>query len=196
MQAPIRYSRAIRILHAAVAAGITFQLLISLVMDHPHATRPMSGAGETYFHYHEWAGLLTAGILLCGWIYRLLNWRRESQGSLYPWVSAKGCRALASDLKAFLLFRWTQIPQGSTLAGTVHGLGLLIASAMAITGVAIFIGLWPTDKVTSGVQNLMEVHSTLATFMWIYLYGHGLMVFWHQFIGHGALATMFSLRQH
>lgn len=195
MQTSTRYNRAIRIVHAVTAAAITFQLLVSLVMDHPHATRPMSAVGKTYFHYHEWAGLLTAGVLLCGWIYRLLNWQRESQSSLYPWISANGCRAVASDLKAFFLFRWTQVPPGSALAGTVHGLGLLVASAMAVSGVAIFIGLWPADRVTPGVHNLMEVHSTLATSMWIYLYGHSLMALWHQLIGHATLTAMFSFKQ-
>jgi cytochrome b561 len=63
---------------------------------------------------------------------------------------------------------------------------------MAFTGVAIFVGLWPADKVTPSVHSIMEVHSTLATIMWIYLYGHALMAIWHQFIGHGSLVTMFG----
>ncbi|MGH8128891.1 MAG: cytochrome b/b6 domain-containing protein [Gammaproteobacteria bacterium] len=190
-----RHSRAIRILHAATAAAITFQLLISLVMDHPHATRPMSVVGRFYFQCHEWAGLLTAGILLSGWVYRLLNWRRESQGALYPWISVGGCKVVALELKTFLLLRWTKIPQSGALAGTAHGLGLLAASAMAATGVAIFIGLGSADQVTPGVHNLMEVHSTLATFMWIYLYGHALMALWHQFMGHRVFDEMFSFKQ-
>lgn len=191
---PTRHSRAIRILHAATAAAIIFQLLISLVMDHPRATRPMSAIGHFYFQCHEWGGLLTAGVLLLGWIYRLWNWRRESQGSLYPWTSADGCRAVALELKTLLLLRWTRIPQSGALAGAAHGLGLLVASAMAVTGVAIFIGLGSADQVTPGVHNLMDVHSTLATFMWIYLYGHALMALWHQFLGHRVFGEMFSFR--
>jgi cytochrome b561 len=74
------------------------------------------------------------------------------------------------------------------------GWGLLAASAMAVTGVTIFIGLGSTDQVTLGVHNLMEVHSTLATFMWIYLYDHALMALWHQLMGRRVLDAMFNFK--
>lgn len=190
----MRYSPVIRLLHALVALSITFQLVISLVMDHPRASRPMSADGGLYFLWHEWAGLAALAVLLLGWIYRLIRWKRESQGRLLPWAIPAGRRSLLDEARQFLLLRWTRIPEDGALSGTVHGLGLLIASAMALTGVLLYIELGPRNAVTPGVRTMMQLHSFLATFMWIYLCGHALMALWHQYMGHGALKRVFGLQ--
>lgn len=190
----MRYSPVIRLLHALVALSITFQLVISLVMDHPRASRPMSADGGLYFLWHEWAGLVALAVLLLGWIYRLIRWKRESQGRLFPWAIPAGRRSLLDEARQFLLLRWTRIPEDGALSGTVHGLGLLIASAMALTGVLLYIELGPRNAVTPGVRTMMQLHSFLATFMWIYLCGHALMALWHQYMGHGALKRVFGLQ--
>ncbi len=134
----MHYSRIIRALHALTALTITFQMVISLVMDHPRTSRPMSATGGLFFRWHEWVGLAALAILVCGWAYRLISWKRESQGRLFPWLGSPGRQALFQDLKQFLLLRWTSIPEDGALAGTVHGLGLLIAAAMVVTGGVIY----------------------------------------------------------
>jgi cytochrome b561 len=189
----VPYSRFIRWSHALVAAAIIFQLAISLVMDHPHRNKPMTIDGGLYFRWHEWIGLAALAILACAWIYRLKTWRRESQGRLFPWTSAPGRSSLVSDARQFLLLRWTTIPQDGALVGTVHGLGLLIASAMAISGGAIYAALGPQDTLTPAAASLGDLHSLLSTFMWVYLCGHALMASWHQFMGHGSFARIFKL---
>ena len=188
------YSRTIRILHALVALTITFQLLVSLVMDHPHHTgRPMSQTGAWWFEWHEWVGLAAIAVLLASWIYRLVNFRREGQGRLFPWLNTKGRSQLLVELRMVLTLKWTTLPETGALAGTIHGLGLLIATAMAVTGGVLYIKLWPANIVTANTANLMDIHSTLATVMWVYLYGHSIMAVWHQFIGHASIAKMFKL---
>jgi cytochrome b561 len=189
----LNYSRFIRVAHALTALAITFQMVISLVMDHPHTRRPMDPTGALYFRWHEWVGLAALAILACGWIYRVMYWKRESQGRFFPWWRSPGRLSLVTEMKQFLMLRWTQIPQDGALTGTVHGLGLLIAAAMALTGGVLYIALGPQDKVTPVVHNLMDVHSFLATFMWIYLCGHACMALWHQYMGHGAFARIFRL---
>lgn len=189
----MHYSRFIRLLHTLTAITITFQMVISLIMDHPHTNRPMSADGGLYFRWHEWVGLAALAILACGWIYRFINWKRESQGRLFPWLGSAGRQSLAREVGQFILLRWTGIPQDGALTGTVHGLGLLIAAAMALTGGVLYIVLGPQDTVTPVVRSLMEVHSFLATFMWIYLCGHALMALWHQYMGHGSFARIFRL---
>jgi len=191
----MHYGRFIRLLHTITAVAIVFQLMISLVMDHPHASKPMTINGALYFQWHEWIGLAALTILMGGrgWIYRLMNWKRESQDRLFPWVKSSGRLSITHETGHFLLMRWTKIPENGALAGTIHGLGLLIASAMALTGGVIYIALGSQNTVTPGGHNLMELHSFLATFMWAYLYGHALMALWHQYMGHESLARISKL---
>ena len=187
------YSRTIRILHALLALTITFQLLVSLVMDHPDTDRSMSQAGALWFKWHEWVGLVAIAVLLANWIYRLVNFRREGQARLFPWFNTKGRSQLLVELRQALTLKWTTLPETGALAGTIHGLGLLITTAMAVTGGVLYIKLWPANIVTADTANLMDIHSTLATVMWVYLYGHSIMAVWHQFIGHASIAKMFKL---
>src|ERR1039457_1513546 len=189
----MRYSRFIRLSHALTAVAITFQLVISLFMDHPHPGKPMTIGGGLYFRWHEWVGLAALAFLAFGWIYRLLNWKRESQGGLFPWVESPGRLSLVGEAGELLLLRWTRIPEDGALVGTIHGLGLLIASAMVITGAVLYVALGPQDTVTSPVNSLMNLHSFLSTFMWVYLCGHAFMALWHQYMGHGSLARVFKL---
>ncbi|GBL46449.1 hypothetical protein SFMTTN_2263 [Sulfuriferula multivorans] len=188
------YSRTTRILHSLIALTITFQLIVSLVMEHPANKRPMSQAGAFWFEWHEWVGLAAMAVLLVSWIYRLANFKREGQGQLFPWTNAAGRKALTTETGHFLTLKWKALADTGPLAGTIHGLGLLIATAMAVTGSILYIGLWPDDVVTPNVHTMMEVHSTLATVMWIYLYGHVIIALWHQFAGHASIAKMFSWR--
>jgi len=188
----VHYNRFIRLSHTLTAVAITFQLVISLVMDHPHTKQPMTIDGGLYFRWHEWIGLAALAILACGWIYRLTNWKRESHGRLFPWVTSSGRRSLVDETGQFLLLRWTKIPENGALAGTIHGLGLLIALTMALTGGAIYVALGPQDTVTTTAHSLMDLHSFLATFMWVYLCGHAFMALWHQYMGHGSLARIFK----
>jgi cytochrome b561 len=178
--------------HTLTAVAIVFQMVISLIMDHPHAKKPMTLDGEVYFRWHEWVGLAALAVLACGWVYRLVNWKRESQGRFFPWVTASGRQSLIQEMGQFLRLRWTAIPEYGALAGTIHGLGILIASAMAITGGLVYVALGPQDTVTATAHSLMDLHSFLATFIWVYLGGHAFMAVWHQYMGHGSFARIFK----
>jgi cytochrome b561 len=189
----VHYSRTIRFMHALIAAAIVFQMAISLIMDHPRTKRPMTADGGMYYTWHEWVGLTALAILVCGWVYRVVTWKRESQGRIFPWVDAAGRSTLMRESKEFLLLRWTRIPEDGALAGTMHGLGLLIASAMALTGGAIYFTLGPNHKVTPTAHSIMDLHSFLSNFMWVYLCGHALMALWHEAIGHRNIVKMFRV---
>jgi cytochrome b561 len=192
METAVRYSRPIRLAHGLVAAATVFQLGISLIMDHPHTKRPMTADGGLYYTWHQWVGLAALAVLAFAWVYRLLTWKRENQGRIFPWVTAAGRAVLAREAGQFLLLRWTTIPDDGALAGTVHGLGILIASAMALTGGAIYVALGPQNAVTPTAHTIMDLHSFLSTFMWIYLCGHAVMALWHQYAGHRSFARIFK----
>lgn len=185
------YSRPVRFLHALVALAIVAQLATTWVMDHPHPNHAMRPEGAVYFQWHEWLGLAALAILAAGWIYRTVNWRRETQGRLFPWINAAGRKALKIELLDFLKLRWTRVPEHGALTGTVHGLGLLITTLMAATGTVIYILLGPENTVNPSTHQVMDFHSFLGNFMWAFLYGHVAMALWHQYKGHGNLGHMF-----
>ena len=187
-----RYSPAIRVMHALIAAAITAQLVFTLVMEHPSKRgRPMSPEGAYWFSWHEWVGLFAFTVLAANWIYRVAVWKRQSQGRLFPWITASGRANLARELREFALLRWKDMPVDGALAGTIHGLGLLLATEFASTGALLFILLWPANAVTPFASSVMEVHQFLGPAMWTYLVGHGLMALWHQYAGHHSLRRMF-----
>jgi cytochrome b561 len=188
------YSQITRIFHALLAVFITFQLVSSLVMDHPHRDRPMTSAGGSYFHWHEWVGLATLAILFVGWIYRVVKWKHESQRRLFPWLTRAGRHELRDETTRFLKLHWNRLPQEGALAGTMHGLGILLTTAMAVTGGWAYLELRPDEIVTKNANSLMSVHSFLSTFMWIYICGHVVMALWHEYEGHQTLRRMFRMR--
>jgi cytochrome b561 len=189
------YSRYTRITHAVIAISITFQMFISLVMDHPRTSRAMSWPGSLFFRWHEWIVLAALIVLVLSWVYRTTPVGRSAGARLFPWASAAGLRQIAADLRNFACLRWAVLSEDSALSGTIHGLGLLLATALAVTGGALYVTLWPADVLSPTGRSIMRVHSFLSTFMWIYLGGHVAMALWHQYVGHGTLQRMFSLRR-
>lgn len=183
MTPTFRYSRPLRAMHGLIAVAIVAQMILTLVMDHPSAKRPMRVPGAAYFQWHEWVGLATFAVLAVNWLYRVVKWKREGQGRLFPWVTREGLVALGGELRDFLRLNWKAIPAEGALAGTVHGLGLLLATALAVTGVMLYIVLWPANVVTPLANQLMYVHQLLGPAMWTYLAGHGAMAVWHWFSG-------------
>jgi cytochrome b561 len=186
------YSRCTRITHAAIAFSITFQMFVSLVMDHPRTSRAMAWPGSLFFRWHEWVGLAALIVLALSWAYRGTSAGRSTGTRLFPWASAARLREIVVDLRNFVCLRWALLSEESALSGTIHGFGLLLATALAITGGAMYVELWPADVLTPTGRSIMRVHSFLSTFMWIYLGGHVAMALWHEYIGHGTLRRMFS----
>lgn len=188
----MRYSRFTRFLHALIAVLMILQLSVSLVMEHPHARRAMEPVGLWFFRWHEYMGITLLVLLAVSWLYRFATWRREAQGDAFPWLHASGRAALASELKAFARLRWNALPEHGALAGTVQGAGLLLGSALAVTGLRLYLLLGPDDSVTQAVESLGDIHSALGNIMWAYLGGHACMALWHQYTGHGTMVGMFS----
>ncbi len=179
-------------MHALIAAAITAQLALTLVMDHPNAKgRPMTPAGAHWFSWHEWVGLFAFAVLVANWAYRAAVWKRQGQGRLFPWLTRDGRAALMRELRSFARLRWGEMPVDGALAGTVHGLGLALATEFAATGTLLFILLWPANVVTPLASRLMYLHQLMGPVMWSYLAGHGAMALWHQYAGHRSFPRMF-----
>ena len=76
------------------------------------------------------------------------------------------------------------LTEESPLASAIHGLGLLIATAMALTGAVGYF--FPAARF------LLGIHETIAPIMWAYLIGHVGLALLHQLAGHRILQRMFG----
>ncbi|WCE93055.1 cytochrome b/b6 domain-containing protein [Acidithiobacillus ferriphilus] len=184
-----------RLLHWGMAVTVSFQLLISLIMEHPKPGRVLTSTQALSFELHEWVGLATVGVIIAHWVWSALLTRDDSGfRHLFPW-DAKGRAKLLVELRQILRF---QLPQGGPeggLAGLVHGLGFLAVSTMAATGAVLFFIYPKSGAETPFVGNVADLHSLIANLAWVYWYGHIGMALLHEILGHRVLARIFLLRQ-
>lgn len=100
-------------------------------------------------------------------------------------------KAVGADAAA----HWVQLRQwrlhhseaDSSLASTVHGLGLLTVLAMGSSGAWLY-----TMTVPDGVD--LDFHKLMSNLMWAYVLGHAGVGAVHQFSGHKVLQRMFGSR--
>ncbi|OGT32078.1 MAG: hypothetical protein A3E87_11075 [Gammaproteobacteria bacterium RIFCSPHIGHO2_12_FULL_35_23] len=154
-------------LHFGLATFVTLQLLTSKLMQHDisHA-----------FLFHKIFGLSAVCVVVLHWFWSLSGDKRNFH-HLFPW-NKQGLLAIINDLRFAL---HGQLPQGGEregLPGFIHGLGFLAVTGMAASGFTIFLfivfsqpPLW-----------VKSIHSFIATFVWIYWFGHVAMVLLHHLV--------------
>jgi cytochrome b561 len=189
-----RRSHVTRVLHLALLLMVLHQLIGSQVME-----RPLPGDDPAWpFLLHQWIGV--AGLVALGvfWVWTLARHRLETPlGRLVPWFSIDGWRAVFVDAMRSI-GRLTGVgtaggrpePEDGALASAVHGLGLLVASAMAVSGAAY---LFLFEGTSSG-RLVLGLHKLFANFMWAYLIGHAGVAIVHAILGDDVLSRMFWLR--
>ncbi len=184
-----------RLLHWGLALTVSFQLLISLIMEQPKPGRVLTSTQALSFEFHEWVGLAAVGVVVAHWIWSALLTRDDSGfRHLFP-GDASGRAKLRAELRQILRL---QLPEGGPeggLAGLVHGLGFLAVSAMAATGAVLFFAFPENGAETALVGNVADLHSLIANLVWVYWYGHIGMALLHQILGHPVLARIFLLRR-
>ncbi len=154
-----------RLLHWGMALTVSFQLLISLIMEQPKPGRVLTSTQALSFELHEWVGLAAVGVIIAHWVWSALLTRDDSGfRHLFPW-DAKGRAKLLVELRQILRF---QLPQGGTeggLAGLVHGLGFLAVSAMAATGAVLFLSTQRTarERLSSAMSPIYIVSSPTSS---------------------------------
>ena len=181
-----------RWLHGALALGVSFQLLVSLVMEAPEPGKIVGGWAAIAFEAHQTGGLVVAALLAGHWLWTLSRHVADGLPHLFPWFSRARLGAIVTELKGFLKLRLSDEP--GPLAGAIHGLGLLLVSTMAATGVTLYFGMAENGAAPPTVEAVKEIHGFLATFMWLFLGGHAGMAVLHQWLGHRTLARMFTLK--
>lgn len=176
-------SRATRILHALLAVTIMTQLALSTVMQAPGRNRP----GDQWFEVHENVGLAALAVLAGFWIWTMVRTREVSLAMLFPWFSLRRMRDVLADLKDHLrAIGRGKLPlsEAKPLANAAHGLGLIIATIMAVTGAAGYF--------IPQARALLGVHKAVSTLMWAYLVGHAGIAVLHEIKGDRVIRRVFT----
>lgn len=191
----MRYDSVTRWLHAGLALGISVQLILSLVMAAPVPGEARSAFSSAAFEAHEVLGMTILGLLAAHWVWQLMGHAVYGFGHLFPWFSASRRDAIVAEVKRLSKSRLREWPEDGALAGGAHGLGLLVASAMAVSGGVLFFGMAESGAMPPPVHIVKEIHGFIATFMWIYFGAHAGMAVLHQYFGHRTLSEMFTLKK-
>ena len=191
------YDRITRWLHAGIALAVVAQLASSQVMAVPQPGQLVNQAESTLFSVHRWSGICVLGLLALHWLWSLAGHVPYGWGHLFPWFSVTRLRKLLSALKAMPAWLLGKLPAESDetipLAGAVHGLGLVVATAMALTGSLIFFGMPSQGSMSGYIGVVREIHGFIANFIWAYFVGHVGMAVLHQLRGESLISNMFNL---
>lgn len=182
-----------RLLHAGLALAVIMQLLTSLPMEPPQPDSP----GNWYFQVHQYSGLAAFCFLVGFWLVLTMRSKGTAPGALFPWFSGTRLNALRTDARTHLsALRLRRLPphdEHAALPSAIHGLGLLLMSAMAASG-TIYYFINSGDPDAGGVVGaVMLVHRTLANLVWAYLIGHTGLALVHQYVGDIRLDEIWSL---
>lgn len=174
-----RRSAATKILHWLVALAVMTQLGLSLVMQSPAPNRP----GDSFFEIHEKVGIAATSLLAAFWIWSVLRSGETRLVAFFPWLSPKQLRLVATDAKR-LFAPIEDENMERPFASAIHGLGLIIASVMALSGVVGYF--------VASARPVLQVHETVAPLMWAYLVGHVAIALFHELRGERIIAAMLS----
>ena len=190
----VGYSRTVKLLHWLLAAGVGAQLLFSLVMQQPRPGRVRSLLESAFFSTHEVLGLSILALLTLHWLLWLAGRTSRGIGQFYPWFSRTRRAALGVELRALARLRLGEPEAQENLAGAVQGIGIAIASLLAVTGTLLYFGMAPDGSMSAGLRAVREVHKALATGMWTYLGIHAGAALAHVALGHRSVLDIFRLR--
>ena len=181
-------SQTTRALHLLLLLAVVHQLISSKVIN-----RPLPGdAPSTLFLLHEYVGMASLALVCAFWLWTLIRHGETNPGKLFPWLSPRRIVAVIHDVADHIhaILRQDFGFEGSgALASAVHGLGLLIVTAMATTGTVLFF--------SGGLvfHYAMSLHRVIANLMWAYIIGHAGIAAVHHLLGSDILRRMFWIRR-
>ena len=178
-----------RIVHALLAGTIVVQLLTSFVFN------PDNG-GNFAFQVHQYSGLVAFVAALAFWVVIMTRKIGSSKVLLFPWFN-KNCRKdVIADAKNYarhaMKLKLPTHDSHAPLASAVHGLGLLLMSAMAATGTIYYFINTGNPDAGGMVGVVMNAHKLLASLVWAYLIGHASLAVLQHFFGGVKLGSMWS----
>jgi len=176
--------------------AVLIQLGSEQLMKVPKPGETVQPIEAIFLGLHEWNGFIALAIVAFYLMYLSNNnddWKR-----LFPLMSISGCKGLwqeiRSDIPGWLTGRLKNPGESHYIAGTVHGLGILLLIGLGSTGIMIFMGLESSGEANEDIKLLRALHANLGTLIWIYMFGHTGMAIIHQLKGHNVFGEMFSLK--
>lgn len=188
-----------RALHGLLALAVIHQLAVSLIMEPPKRGHDAPGLPGALFDLHEGVGLFTLGVVLAFWLWSLVRRGETPLSLMVPWFSRQRRRAVMLDVAHHwaALRRW-RLPDyrlRSPLPAAIHGLGLLVITAMGATGAVIYFAHGQPGIAGQVAKATWEVHETLANLAWAYLIGHAGLGVLHGLTGHDIMGPMFRVQR-
>lgn len=186
------WQRTTRWLHGFIAAGISGQLLLSLVMANPHRLQQASEFGRFALDAHEMLGLATLLFMFVHWIWLMLPRSDIGFAHLFPYSRSSWQQVMTDVRHLWQKHELPPVAERGGLSGFIHGLGFLTASMMVLTGLGLYLVLELGGGVKSDTfHTLGNIHGLFGNLMWAYLAGHVLAAAWHQYRGFPVITNMF-----
>ncbi len=160
----MKYDRTTYWLHIGLAFTVSVQLMLSLMMEAPRAGVPIGGAGNFFFQFHRIGGLAVLILLIVHWLWQISGRASNGMRSLFPWLLPRHQSAHFSKHHSMSVGR----KRLKFLAGSLQGLGLLVATVMAVTGATLFFGMAGDGSMPSALTAVRETHSIAAVFLWVF----------------------------
>lgn len=187
---------ATRLIHASLATAICVQLGTSLIMTGPRAGQ----AGDLFYQIHRYSGFVALALALLFWINTMSRRKGTALAALVPWFSQQRRAAFFGDmmahLRAAMKLRLPPYDEHGAFASGIHGLGLLLMSAMALSGTVYALQVAAGQiGVDPEAAPVMLVHYALANLVWVYLIGHAALATLHHVMRASSLSRMWSLRR-
>jgi cytochrome b len=182
------WDKVTRITHWALMITFTFQLFGGLLVSTPGT--------YVYFYAHEYGGLLALAVIVAFWLWTHTNY---DVPRLFPWSRA-GMQEVMTELRGLRRERLPAPGRARGLSSFVHGLGLLAATGMALTGLMIFLtvpggrGAWDDTTSYSAFTNFVLLHKLIAYPLWIYYFGHIGFTALHLFRQTTGIGAIFRIR--
>lgn len=174
-----------RMIHLLLLALVLHQLIGAQFIRLPFPGDPPGWS----FSLHEYLGMANLGVVVAFWVWAVVRRRETRIGRLVPWFSAARLGDVAADVTAQLhRLAHGRAPddENGAFASATHGLGLLVVTAMAVTGIVFFFA----DGTPFG-HTVLGLHKLMAKLVWAYLFGHAGLAAIHHLLGSDILSRMF-----
>lgn len=187
----MKYGLYTRVLHWLLAAAISLQMLLSLVMRPPHPGRVHTAFENLTYDAHRYVGVAVLAIVVLHWLLFISGNAHKGWGHFFPWFSRERRTAVFDDIKGLLRLRIENPEQQDSLAGGIQGLGLLVGTLLAASGLVLFLGMASDGAMSATVHAIAEFHSFWGPVMWGYLGLHVGAVAIHLLSGHRSVLNIF-----
>jgi len=140
------------------------------------------------FEVHEWLGLTIAGLLVIRILLAMTSLPGANWRHLFPWLFPSGRKQLVAEIK-LQMAGWKSMKlaapeDGEAVARSTHGLIILSAIIMGITGVILYFGWSITAPQSELIELVASVHEAVVGGLEALLGVHILAVILHQRQGH------------